>query len=69
VLKEAALHFVMAYERRDFERTVDLLACGALLPGAMITGRIGLDDVPHAFDALASPSDQGKLLVMPWAAA
>jgi (R,R)-butanediol dehydrogenase/meso-butanediol dehydrogenase/diacetyl reductase len=69
VLKEAALHFVMAYERRDFERTVDLLARGALRPGAMVTGRIGLDAVPAAFDALARPSDQGKLLVVPWAAA
>jgi (R,R)-butanediol dehydrogenase/meso-butanediol dehydrogenase/diacetyl reductase len=69
VLKEVALHFVMAYERRDFERTVDLLARGSLQPGAMITDRIGLDEVPAAFEALEHPSDQGKLLVTPWARA
>jgi len=69
VLKEVALHFVMAYERRDFERTVDLLARGSLRPGAMITDRIGLDAVPAAFEALEHPSDQGKLLVTPWARA
>ena len=67
VLKEVALHFVLAYERRDFERTVDWLERGSLRPGAMITDRIGLDDVPAAFDALERPSDQGKLLVTPWA--
>lgn len=65
VLKEVALRFVMAYERRDFERTVDLLARGSLRTEAMITDRIGLDGVPAAFDALEHPSDQGKLLVTP----
>jgi (R,R)-butanediol dehydrogenase/meso-butanediol dehydrogenase/diacetyl reductase len=69
VLKEVALHFVLAYERSDFQRTVHLLERGRLLPGPMITDRIGLAEVPGAFAALEHPSDQGKLLVMPWARA
>jgi 2-desacetyl-2-hydroxyethyl bacteriochlorophyllide A dehydrogenase len=67
VLKEAALHFVLAYERNDFLRTVQMLERGSIRPGPMISDRVGLDDVPAAFDALAKPTDQCKLLVTPWA--
>jgi threonine dehydrogenase-like Zn-dependent dehydrogenase len=66
VLKEAALHFTLAYELRDFERTVRALEDGTLRPGRMVTERIGLDAVPGAFEALARPSHQGKVLVLPW---
>lgn len=69
VLKEASLQFVLAYEKRDFERTVELLEQGRIRPGPMLSGRIGLDAVPAAFDALERPSEQGKLLVLPWAEA
>ena len=65
VLKEATVQFAMAYERRDFERTIELLESGRLEPAAMITDRIGLDDVPAAFDALERPSGQCKVLVRP----
>jgi threonine dehydrogenase-like Zn-dependent dehydrogenase len=59
------LHFVLAYERRDFERTVDLLARGAIRPGPMITDRIPLDQVPDAFSALEHPAERCKVLVTP----
>ncbi len=65
VLKEASVHFVLAYERRDFERTVELLERRELDPTALITDRIGLAAVPAAFDALERPSAQGKVLVLP----
>jgi (R,R)-butanediol dehydrogenase/meso-butanediol dehydrogenase/diacetyl reductase len=65
VLKEASVHFVLAYERRDFERTVELLDRRELDPTVLITDRIGLDAVPHAFEALERPSAQGKVLVLP----
>ena len=48
MLKEASVRFAMAYERRDFERTIELLERGRLDPTAMITERIGLDEVPAA---------------------
>jgi (R,R)-butanediol dehydrogenase/meso-butanediol dehydrogenase/diacetyl reductase len=67
VLKEATLHFVLAYERSDFERTVALLEQGRIEPWPMVSERIGLDAVPAAFDALEHPSAQGKLLVVPGA--
>ena len=31
----------------------------------MITHRIGLDDLPAAFEALRTPTDQCKVMVMP----
>ena len=65
VLKEAALNFVLAYEKRDFERTVEALDRGEIDPGAMVTDRIGLDAVPEAFAALEHPSHQCKVLVLP----
>jgi (R,R)-butanediol dehydrogenase/meso-butanediol dehydrogenase/diacetyl reductase len=65
VLKEASLQFVLAYERRDFQRTVELLDQGRIQPAAMVTDRIGLDAVPAAFEALERPSDQCKVLVLP----
>jgi (R,R)-butanediol dehydrogenase/meso-butanediol dehydrogenase/diacetyl reductase len=65
VLKEASVHFVLAYEKRDFERTVELLERKELEPAALITDRIGLDAVPAAFDALEHPAEQCKVLVLP----
>jgi (R,R)-butanediol dehydrogenase/meso-butanediol dehydrogenase/diacetyl reductase len=66
VLKEVSLHFVLAYEKDDFQHTVDLLEQGRIRPGPMITERIDLAGVPAAFDALAHPTGQCKLLVLPW---
>jgi (R,R)-butanediol dehydrogenase/meso-butanediol dehydrogenase/diacetyl reductase len=65
VLKEAALHFVLAYEKRDFERTVELLDAGRIEPAPLVTDRIGLAAVPDAFAALERPTDQCKVLVLP----
>lgn len=66
VLKEASLRFVLAYEKDDFQHTVDLLEQGRIQPGPMITEHIDLAGVPGAFDALEHPTDQCKLLVLPW---
>jgi (R,R)-butanediol dehydrogenase/meso-butanediol dehydrogenase/diacetyl reductase len=63
--KEASLHFVLAYEKDDFQYTVDLLEQGRIAPGAMVTDRIGLGAAPEAFEALRRPEGRGKVLVMP----
>jgi (R,R)-butanediol dehydrogenase/meso-butanediol dehydrogenase/diacetyl reductase len=65
VLKEVELRFTLAYERRDFERTLDHIARGTLRPAALVTDRIGLDGVPAAFEALEQPASSGKVLVRP----
>jgi (R,R)-butanediol dehydrogenase/meso-butanediol dehydrogenase/diacetyl reductase len=65
VLKEIELRFTLAYERKDFERTIERIERGELQPGALVTGRIGLDGVPAAFEALARPDGDCKVLVRP----
>lgn len=65
ILKEATLHFVLGYEKDDFQFTVDLLDQGRIVPAPMVTDCIGLDAVPTMFDTLATPQGQCKVLVFP----
>ena len=65
ILKETTLHFVLAYEKDDFQYTVDMLEQDRIHPQAMVTDRIGFDDVAAAFEALAQPTHQSKVLVRP----
>jgi (R,R)-butanediol dehydrogenase/meso-butanediol dehydrogenase/diacetyl reductase len=65
IAKEASLHFVLAYEKRDFEYAVDMLDQGRIAPTQMITDVIGLDGVADAFTALERPTTQSKVMVVP----
>lgn len=67
--KELTLRFVLYYRDRDFATTIDALAGGRFDPLAMITGEVGIDDLPARFRSLmanteASTTD-GKVLVTP----
>lgn len=64
-VKEANLRFVLAYEKDDFQYTVDMLAQERIDPRPVVTGRIGLDDVPEAFEVLAKSTSQCKVIVFP----
>lgn len=65
ITKEAALHFVLAYEKADFQFAVDMMDQGRLDATPMITDVIGLDGVAAAFEALAKPTTQSKVMVVP----
>ncbi|NNL66156.1 MAG: alcohol dehydrogenase catalytic domain-containing protein [Myxococcales bacterium] len=65
ILKEATLHFVLAYELADFQYTVAMLEQGRLDPSPMITDRIDFAGVPDMFETLAAPSTQAKVLIVP----
>jgi (R,R)-butanediol dehydrogenase/meso-butanediol dehydrogenase/diacetyl reductase len=65
ILKEASLHFVLAYEKDDFQYTVDMIEQGRITPGPMVTDCIGLSGVESAFADLARPGGQCKVLVFP----
>jgi len=65
ILKEATLHFVLAYELADFRYTVAMLEQGRLDPAPMVTDRIGLAEVPAMFETLAAPTTQAKVLIDP----
>ena len=47
-------------------RTLYALAEGKIPAETLITGHVGVDGVPQAFDDLASPERHAKILVEPW---
>ena len=59
------MRFVLAYEKDDFQYTVDMMEQERIEPRPIVTDRIGLDDVPEAFRALAKPDSQCKVVVYP----
>ena len=58
--------FAVTYAMRDFKVAIDTLDKGFVTPRAMVTHRIGLDELPAAFEALRQRSDQCKVMVDPW---
>ncbi|MGZ6996579.1 MAG: zinc-binding dehydrogenase, partial [Acidimicrobiia bacterium] len=69
VIKELNLQFVFGYDPMEFGETLRRIAEGELDVTPMITGVVGVDGVPAAFDALANPEEQVKILVEPGASA
>jgi threonine dehydrogenase-like Zn-dependent dehydrogenase len=67
--KELDLRFVLAYSPLEFRDTLHMIAGGRLNPKPMLTGKVGLDGVGAAFDALASPETHAKILISPGLAA
>lgn len=64
--KELNVQYVLGYTLDEFSDTLKMIADGTLNVEAMITHRIGLEDLPRTFDDLGSPESQGKVLVQPW---
>jgi threonine dehydrogenase-like Zn-dependent dehydrogenase len=67
--KEIDLRFVFGYTPLEFRDTLHMLAEGKIDPSPLITGRVGLEGVASAFDALSSPENHAKILVDPSSAA
>ena len=63
--KEIDLRFVVGYTPLEFRDTLRMLAHGKVSPAGLITGRVGLNDVRAAFDALAQPGEHAKVLIDP----
>ena len=63
IVKELALQFVLGYTQDEFAATLGHLAEGRIRATPLITGRVGVDGVPGAFDALASPERHAKIVV------
>ncbi|MGR8919710.1 MAG: zinc-dependent alcohol dehydrogenase [Gammaproteobacteria bacterium] len=65
--KELQVNYVFCYQRQDFELTVDLLDREIIDPSPMLTGRVGFDDFPAAFEALKHDKTACKVLLVPTA--
>ncbi|BBZ76583.1 dehydrogenase [Mycolicibacterium anyangense] len=63
--KEIDLRFVFGYTPLEFRDTLHMLADGKLNASPLITGKVGLDGVSAAFEALGDPESHAKILVDP----
>jgi threonine dehydrogenase-like Zn-dependent dehydrogenase len=63
--KEIDLRFVFAYDPAEFHDTLQMVASGKVDPTPLLTGTVGLEGVPAAFDALASAEQHAKILIDP----
>lgn len=65
VAKELDVRFSFAYDPAEFARSLEVISSGAVDVAQMVTGRIGLDGVPEAFEALSRPDEHVKIVVEP----
>ncbi len=65
ITKELNLQFVLGYTPEEFAETLANIAEGTLEVAPLITGRVGIDGVPGAFEDLADPEKHAKILVEP----
>lgn len=64
--KQMRFSFVWAYSDDEFADTLNALAEGEIDGSSFLTGQVALADVPTAFEQLATPGDQVKVMVEPW---
>jgi 2-desacetyl-2-hydroxyethyl bacteriochlorophyllide A dehydrogenase len=62
LIKELAIQFAIAYNREDYETVISMLAQGRVDASPMVTGIVSIEEMPDAFEALRTPSDQCKVL-------
>jgi len=63
--KELDLRFAFAYDPSEFHQTLQWIASGKVDVSPLVTGTVGLDGVPAAFEALGDPERHAKILVDP----
>jgi threonine dehydrogenase-like Zn-dependent dehydrogenase len=63
--KELNVQIVLGYDPLEFAASLRSIAEGEIDVAPMITGEVGLDDVPAAFESLANPDEHCKILVVP----
>jgi threonine dehydrogenase-like Zn-dependent dehydrogenase len=68
IAKELSIQFALAYSTEEFAGALRAIAEGDIDVAPMVTGTVGLDGVAGAFEALARPDEQVKILVEPTSA-
>ncbi len=66
ITKELNLQFVLGYTPEEFAATLQLIAEGRLPVDPLVTGAVGIEQVPAAFADLKNPERHAKILVEPW---
>jgi threonine dehydrogenase-like Zn-dependent dehydrogenase len=66
IMKELNVQYVLGYTPDEFAYSLRLIAEGQVDAAALVTGRVGIDDVAAAFADLANPERHTKIIVEPW---
>jgi threonine dehydrogenase-like Zn-dependent dehydrogenase len=65
IAKELNVQFVLGYDPGEFAESLQAIAGDQFDVGPLITGVVGLDEVPAAFEELSHPDRHAKILVEP----
>jgi threonine dehydrogenase-like Zn-dependent dehydrogenase len=65
VNKQVDLRFALGYTPLEFRDTLHMLGDGRVDPRPLLTGKVGLEGVGAAFDALSRPEAHAKILIDP----
>lgn len=65
IAKELSVQFALAYSTDEFAGALRAIAEGEVDVAPMVTATVGLDGIAGAFEALARPDEQVKILVEP----
>ncbi len=61
--KELRIQWAVAYDKEDWDFTMQMMIDGRVDGSPMITSVVSLDELPDAFEALRSPADQCKVII------
>ncbi len=67
ITKELSIQFVIYYAPDEFAGALEMIRRDALDWRKLVTGKVGLDGIPQAFDDLTDPERHAKILIDPWA--
>ncbi|MEX0874569.1 MAG: zinc-binding dehydrogenase [Actinomycetota bacterium] len=65
LIKELEVRFAFGYDPMEFNQCLQAISSGEIDVVPLITGEVGIDGVPGAFEALGQPDDHCKILVEP----
>jgi len=65
IAKELQVNYVLAYRHQDFAFTIQMLAAGRIDPLPMLSGTVGFDAFPAAFEALKTSKQECKVMLHP----
>lgn len=66
LVKQLNIKFSYYYSAQEFAECLQALASGDINWQGMVTGRVGIDGVPAAFEVLLQPNQHTKVIIEPW---
>jgi (R,R)-butanediol dehydrogenase/meso-butanediol dehydrogenase/diacetyl reductase len=65
ITKELQVNYVYGYRREDFAFAIDMLAAGRVDSRPMVSGSVGFEEFPTAFEALKTDKRHCKVMLEP----